>query len=92
VQTWSLSRGPVGRHLAEVQRPSPERYDPPGVVQINDGRQGDPGSSEAGQHHPVILEQLLLLRLQGTIGPIPPRLLMEFPVNAGSANSVSFLK
>jgi hypothetical protein len=62
------------------------------VVLINDGRQGDLGSSEAGQHDLVILEQLLLLRLRGTIGPIPPRLLMEFPVNVGSANSVSFLK
>jgi hypothetical protein len=57
--------GSVGCHLAEVQWPPLERYNPLGMVLTNDGRQGDPDSSEAGQHRPVILERLLLLRLQG---------------------------
>jgi hypothetical protein len=55
-RSWSPSRGLVGRHLAETQWPSSERYDPSGVVLTNDGRQGDPSLSEVGQHRPVIVD------------------------------------
>jgi hypothetical protein len=44
------------------------------MILPEDFRQGDPGSSEALQHHPVILEDLLLLRLRGAVRPVPPRL------------------
>jgi hypothetical protein len=70
----SPSRGPVGRHLAETKRPPPERHNPPGMVLPEDFRQGDPGSSETPQHHPMILEDLLLSRLHGTIRPVRLRL------------------
>jgi hypothetical protein len=59
------SGGSVGRHLAEVQRTPPKRYDASSVVLTNDGRQGDPSRLEVGQHLPVIFEQLLLLCLRG---------------------------
>jgi hypothetical protein len=57
--------GPVGCHLAEAQWPPLKRDDSPGMVLANGGCQVDPSLSEVGLHHPVVLEQLLLLRLQG---------------------------
>jgi hypothetical protein len=58
-------RGLVGCHLAEEQRPPPEWDDTSSVVLDDDGRQVDPGLSEAGQHRLVIPEHLLLLHLRG---------------------------
>jgi hypothetical protein len=57
-----------------MEWPSPERQDSSGVVLADDGRQGDPGSTEVPQHNPVLLEHLLLLRLRGTMGPVRSRL------------------
>jgi hypothetical protein len=62
------------------------------MVLTNDGRQGDPDSSEAGQHRPVILKQLLLLCLRGASVQFLRAYSTEFPVNVGGANSGSFLK
>jgi hypothetical protein len=59
--------GPVSRHLAETKRSSPERHDSSGMVLPEDFCQGNPSSSEAPQHCPVILEDLLLLRLRGAV-------------------------
>jgi hypothetical protein len=64
----------VDRHLAETERPSPERHNFSGVLLPDDGRQRDPGSSEVLQHRPVLLEHFLLLSLQGAMGPVRPRL------------------
>jgi hypothetical protein len=44
------------------------------MVLTDDGRQADPSVTEAGQHHPVIFEHPLLLRLWRTISPAPQRI------------------
>jgi hypothetical protein len=68
--------GSVSRHLAKTEWLSLKRHNPPppGVVLADDGPQGDPSSSEASQHHPVLHEHFLLLRLRRTMGPVRPRL------------------
>jgi hypothetical protein len=70
-RSWSPSRGAVGHHLAEMKRPPPERHNSSGMVLPEDVRQGHPGSSEMPQHRPVILEDLLLIRLRGAVRPVP---------------------
>jgi hypothetical protein len=85
-----LQGGSIGCHLAETKWSPPERHNSSGMVLPEDFRQGDPGSTEAPQHRPMILEDLFLLRLRGAIQPVPPRLADEFPVYARSANSGSF--
>jgi hypothetical protein len=60
------------------------------MVLPDDGGQGDPGSSETPLHHPMILEHLLRLRLQGTVVQFLNDWPMEFLVKAGSTNSGSF--
>jgi hypothetical protein len=62
--------GSVGRHLTEMERPSPEWHDPSGVVLADDGLQGDLGSTEVPQHCPVVPEHPLLLCLRDTVGPV----------------------
>jgi hypothetical protein len=66
--------GPVGCHLVETKRSPPEQHSSSGVVLPDDGGQGDPGSSETPQYRPMILKDLLLVRLCGVVGPVPPRL------------------
>jgi hypothetical protein len=44
------------------------------VVLPDDGGQGDPGSLETPQHHPVIHEDHFLLSPHGAVGPVPHRL------------------
>jgi hypothetical protein len=39
--------GPVGHHLAEEERPPPERYNSSGLVLLKDFQQGDLDSSKA---------------------------------------------
>jgi hypothetical protein len=62
------------------------------MVLPEDFRHGDPGSTETPQHHPVIIEDLFLLRLCGPSYQFLRDYPMEFPVNAGSANSGSFYR
>jgi hypothetical protein len=59
--------GPVGRHLAEAKRPPLERHDSSGMILPEYFCQGDSGSSETPQHCPVILKDLLLLRLREAV-------------------------
>jgi hypothetical protein len=44
------------------------------MVLPEDFCQGDPDPSEAPQHRPVILEDLILLCLRGAVRPVPPQL------------------
>jgi hypothetical protein len=60
-------RGSVGRHLAETKGLPPERHDSSCMVLPEDFRQGEPDSLEAPQHHPMIVEDPLLLCLRGAI-------------------------
>jgi hypothetical protein len=50
-----------------MKRSPLERHDSSGVVLLEHFRQGDPSSSETSQHHPVILDDLLLLRLRRAV-------------------------
>jgi hypothetical protein len=62
------------------------------MVLTDDSRQVDLGLSEAGQYHPVVFEQLRLLRLRGASVKHVSPCAMEFPMYADSANSGSFLR
>jgi hypothetical protein len=63
--------GPVGRHVAEAERPPPERHDSSGVILPHHFLQGDLSVPQVPQHGLVKLEHLLLLLLGEAISPVP---------------------